>query len=686
MVQAETLENHLTEVKEGRRHFENVFQSLSRMILGGPDSVQKITVNGKPTFDFEIFRRGPKHLIGMFDETNEFVSYVKDAAEGGSSKETAFVLIGEPGNGKTFFGDYLSDAYRKFTSMPENQRFTFRFTGLSELGHYGNLQEIESQTFEDPMILALNLFESQNESLEFLSRFGFNDSQIQFFLKNYRPLGACSDRILTELREFCGGDIEKIKQHLQVVKVPISQNSGILTGKYPAGDKITSSKIDLLGDGSLTRLLQLEEGDHPYYYDLREGALARVAGGGIHFADELFKNKVDLINVYLGVIQNRTIELKGFRWPIDTLIIATSNNSEYERFREGKEEAPIIDRCQRCFMSHNTDYRLQKELTSYALGGTEKKTTFTGQPLHEDPNLNYALSVAITLTRMPESDKLTPVEILKLAAGEIAGEKSLKTLAEVVSDLAQDPDITKRFGQKGLGHRSLGRAIMNLLSDAETHQGQCMYAGDAFKALEKVVLDYVPETNDRAKYLKDLILAKSLYREQVMKTIFDAYMDEPRAIENEVMNYVNMIVGKGAKDLSPDKLWTYKDPQSQKIKAIKIDERFIESVEDRLGLKSNEQRENFRNTITKIYGQKITADSHYNFMDNNELVKAVTDVRLMSDINSAGSLVGALSNRTNDENDKLYHRMIGTMVNKLGYCKTCAEKTIEYFCTHDDEA
>lgn len=34
-------------------------------------------------------------------------------------------------------------------------------------------------------------------------------------------------------------------------------------------------------------------------------------------------------------------------------------------------------------------------------------------------------------------------------------------------------------------------------------------------------------------------------------------------------------------------------------------------------------------------------------MDNSELVKAVTDVRLKSDIASGGSLVGALSNRTN---------------------------------------
>jgi serine protein kinase len=29
--------------------------------------------------------------------------------------------------------------------------------------------------------------------------------------------------------------------------------------------------------------------------------------------------------------------------------------------------------------------------------------------------------------------------------------------------------------------------------------------------------------------------------------------------------------------------------------------------------------------------------------------------------------------------------MINTMLEKLGYCATCAKKTIEYFCTQEDE-
>jgi serine protein kinase len=285
---------------------------------------------------------------------------------------------------------------------------------------------------------------------------------------------------------------------------------------------------------------------------------------------------------------------------------------------------------------------------------------------------------------MPQNDKLDPVETMKLAAGEVAGEKSIKTLTEVINDLNNAPDITRRFGQKGLGHRNLGRAIQILLEKSETQEGKCMYAGDIFPAIESVIIDYVQDPNDRTKYLNDLKIARGLHRKNIMTAIFNAYMDEPDAIHKDVMNYVNMVIGIEAKNLSADKVWTYKDPQTGKLIPIKIDEKFINNVEEKLGLNNKEQKESYRTTISKIYGQKVIQEPNYNFMDNNDLVKAVTDVRLQSDIAGAGSLVGALSNRTNEENQRLYNRMIDTMVNKLDYCQTCAQKTIEYFCSYDD--
>jgi len=678
-----TLHHHLSAVKDGKRRFENAFQNVARMIL--QSEIQKVVVNGKTTYDFSIFRTGNKHIISMYDEINSFVSYIKDAAENGSSKEMAYVLVGEPGNGKTFLIEFLCNKYRSYLAEEKNRKYTFRFRDVDKLGSFGRITSVESQTYEDPMVLAMNLFENSDENKTFLAKeIGFSDNEIEKLYENYRPLGACSSYIWNDIRNFAGGDIHKMLKFVEIVPVPLIESMGTVTGKYPAKDKITSSAVDLLGEESIQRLLHITDTNNPYRFDLRRGALARIAGGGIHFSDEIFKNKKDLVQVYLGVIQNRVIEIDGYKWPIDALIVATSNNSEFHRFLAEKEEAPIVDRCRICYVSHNTNYKLQKDLTGYAIG-SETRTTLTGEDLHQDPNLNYAASVAVVLSRLPRSEKLTPVETMKLAAGEVAGEKSIKTLAEVIDTLNQDPEIINRFGQKGLGQRNLGRAIQLLIESSETNEGQCMFAYDIFKSLERIILDYVTDANDRTKYLEDLKAAKGLYRERIMTEMFNAYMDEPFAIRKDVMNYVNMIIGIDAENLGPDKMWKYKDPQTGELKALKIDERYINSVEERLGLKTEEQRQTFRTSIRKIYGQKISVEPDYDFMDNLELVKAVTDVRLKSDIAGAGSLIGALANRTNEENQKLYDRMVDTMLNKLNYCKTCAQKTIEYFCTQEDE-
>ncbi len=680
-----TLEDYLTEVKKGKRRFENVFQIITRMILEG--GIEKVKVRGKTTYDYKIFRQGKKHLIGLHDEINSFVNYVKDAAEGGSSREMAFVLVGEPGNGKTFFVDYLCELYRNYLSEPGNEKFTFRFKIPEELSEklYGGIESIESQTFEDPMVLAMNLFESRREVENYLSDFGFSDKQLESFFENYRHLGACTHYILNDIRNALGGDFKELLKHIEIVPVFVSESSGTITGKYSAKDKITSSAVDLVGQEGLQRLMQLKDTKNPYRFDLQRGALARVAGGGIHFSDEIFRNKKDLVQIYLGVIQNRKIEIDGNNWPLDTLIIGTSNNEVYNDFLNEEREAPIVDRCRITYVGHNTDYKLQQKLTKYAIGA-KKKTTINQEDLHEDPNLVYAASVAVVLSRLPRSKLLGPIEMMKLAAGEIAGEKSVKALVEVINELNYETDVTKRFGQKGIGQRNLGRAIQRLIETSETNEGKCMYAEDIFKALESVVLDYVPNDKDRKKYLEDIKLAKTLYKERIRTEIYNAYMDDPGAIKKDVMNYVNMIIGIDSDDLGPDNLWKYRDPQNNELKAIKIDEKFIDSVEERLGLKTKEQKDTFRTGIRKIYGQKIATDPEYDFMDNLELRKAVTEVKLNSDIHGEGSLIGALANRTNEENQQLHSRMMKTMMDKLGYCPTCAQRTLEYYCTHEDES
>lgn len=756
----EKLTFHLGEVRAGNRRFENAAQSVSRMIL--ERGVEKTIRAGQTAYEFKFFREGQKHMIGLHQEINQLFNFVEDAAKGGSAKERAFVIIGEPGNGKTFFVDYICSRYHVFIARPENRRYTVEFVNVDQLTmlsyvaeirleqlenfalqlekreasealdelkelflaerwegleqleklepqekfeqlksrfrmelnrlrlnlstkKYGDISVIQSQTFEDPLILAMNLFESPDENKEHIARLGFTDPQIEQFYSNYRPLGACTTQIWKDIRHYCDGDMARMLKFIRVVPSPLDSSLGTLTGKYSARDKITSSADDLLGKRDTTRILRLADTSNPFVYNVRKGALARVAGGGIHFSDEIFRNKKDLVQIYLQVVQNREIELDGYKWPIDCVIIGTSNNDVYKEFVADRQEAPVKDRCQLCYFSHITHYKQQRELTRYAIG-EEQKVTVTGENLHEDPNLNSALSDAMTLTRLPHSDKLSPIEMMKLEAGESAGAKNITTLVEVKGQLNKNQDVTKRWGQTGIGQRGVGRTFNNILAMPETHEGKCLFARDCFNAIEQEINDYVAEAIDRDKFLRDIAVARTLYRREIKTAIFNAFRNDPDAIRKDVMNYVNMVIGIGSDQLGPDDTWRYRDPQTDEMKPLKIDRRFIDAVEARMGRTTKETKESFRGTIRKTYAERASTNPNWDFMDNETLVKAVTDVKLESDVAGAASLVGVLSNPTNEENKQIRNNMIETMLGKLGYCQTCAEKTIEYYLEKVDES
>lgn len=52
-----TLDTYLKELKEGRHHFENVFESLARMIFDDPTNIKPVIVNGRSSYDFLRFRK-----------------------------------------------------------------------------------------------------------------------------------------------------------------------------------------------------------------------------------------------------------------------------------------------------------------------------------------------------------------------------------------------------------------------------------------------------------------------------------------------------------------------------------------------------------------------------------------------------------------------------------------------------
>lgn len=59
-----SIDLYLNELKNKQHTFENVFQSLARMLFSNPELIKPAIVNGKNTYDFMQFRMGKNTSSG----------------------------------------------------------------------------------------------------------------------------------------------------------------------------------------------------------------------------------------------------------------------------------------------------------------------------------------------------------------------------------------------------------------------------------------------------------------------------------------------------------------------------------------------------------------------------------------------------------------------------------------------
>lgn len=193
---------------------------------------------------------------------------------------------------------------------------------------------------------------------------------------------------------------------------------------------------------------------------------------------------------------------------------------------------------------------------------------------------------------------------------------------------------------------------------------------DWFRRVREGSLD----PDEVAQAVQQIINRRSL--EQIRVDIYNAYRGDLDTARKDVLGYIMMVVGMGSPIVDRDGIFEYMDPSGKRA-SIRIDEKYVNLVEERMGHGHvhRERKEAFRRAIGKIYLQK----PNYDFMDNSELVKAVTDVRLELDFGDH-SLATALGNLTNETNVNLYRRIIiGLMGN--GYKPAEAEEAVMYYCT-----
>src|ERR1700754_862396 len=246
-------------------------------------------------------------FFGMEDTIERIVGYFRHAAQGLEEERQILYLLGPVGGGKSSLAERLKDL------MEKNPIYVLK------------AGDAISPVFESP----LGLFRSAELTNLLAERYG---------IERHRTGQVMSPWAVKRLDEF-GGDISKF----EVVKLYPSKLRQIAIAKTEPGDENNQDISSLVGKVDIRKLEHYSQND-PDAYSF-SGGLCHANQGLLEFV-EMFKAPIKVLHPLLTATQEGNYigtETLG-PIPFQGVILAHSNEAEWQTFKNNKNNEAFIDR------------------------------------------------------------------------------------------------------------------------------------------------------------------------------------------------------------------------------------------------------------------------------------------------------------------------------------------------------
>ncbi|KPL94258.1 PrkA family serine protein kinase [Vibrio splendidus] len=248
-----------------------------------------------------------KDFYGMEDAIEQIVSYLKHAAQGLEERKQILYLLGPVGGGKSSLAEKLKALMQK---LP-----------IYVLSADGERSPVNDHPF--------CLFDVNEDGDLLKQEYGIEKRYIRSIMS---PWAA------KRLHDF-GGDISRFK----VIKLRPSILDQVAIAKTEPGDENNQDISSLVGKVDIRKLEHFSQ-DDPDAYSY-SGALCKANQGVMEFV-EMFKAPIKVLHPLLTATQegnfNGTEGLSAL--PFDGMILAHSNESEWQTFRNNKNNEAFLDR------------------------------------------------------------------------------------------------------------------------------------------------------------------------------------------------------------------------------------------------------------------------------------------------------------------------------------------------------
>ncbi|WP_461206374.1 serine protein kinase [Clostridium sp. DL1XJH146] len=418
---------------------------------------------------------------------------------------------------------------------------------------------------------------------------------------------------------------------------PNNQDTSVLNGS------IDISKMDLYAEDD-PRILSLN------------GAF-NVGNRGLVEFIEVFKNDVEYLHTIITATQEKSIPSPGKNAMIyfDGVIVAHSNEAEWEKFKSDHTNEAILDR----IVKVEVPYCLELDEEAKIYNKIINRSNFRA---HMAPHTIEVAAMFAILSRLSPSNKVDPLTKLKIYNGEDIVEKGTTKSINIVE--LKEEATAYREGMSGISTRFIIKAIDEALSNSDYN---CINPLSIMESIIKSVKDMDIQDDIKKKYLgfvqntirkeynkkleKEITKAFiQSFREQA-ESLFDNYLDNAEAFVNK-SKLKDRSTGE---DLEPD-------------------EKFMRSIEEQIGIPENSAN-GFRTDVTSYMFYLIRNGGKLDYCSYEPLKEAI-EGKLTASVKDLSRIITKSRVRDKEQNKK-YNSMVEEM-KANGYCDHCCDVILKY--------
>ena len=563
---------------------------------------------------------------GMEEAIDKIVAYYRHAAQGLEERKQILYLLGPVGGGKSSLAERLKSLMEKFPI----------YTLVDKDGN-------RSPIFESP----LGLFNSVDGIEMLSSEYGIPAAVV----KSVIPSPWAVKRL-----EEVEGDVTQFR----IMKLNPSILNQIAITKAEPGDENNQDVSTLVGKVDIRKLEDFSQDDADAYS--WKGAL-NVANQGLMEFVEMFKAPIKMLNPLLTATQEGHYNgTSGFgAIPFSGTVLAHSNESEWETFKNDKNNEAFIDRVYIVKVPYCL--RVDEEVAIY-------KKLLAGSKLAQMPCAPHTLELLAqfsVLTRLKEPENSNSYSKMRIYNGENI--RDIDPRAKSIQEYQDGAGVDE--GMNGSSTRFAFKILSKVFnySDDEIAADPVHLMIVLEEAIRQEQMD-----PDRAGRYEEFIKGQLVptYAEKIGKELQSAFIENSAEYAQNMFERYAMYADAWIQQVD------YRDRETGQMYDREVLNAECEKIEKAAGISNPKD---FRNEVVNfVLREKANRGGVFPEWQAYEKMRTVIEKNIFSRTEDLMPVI-SFNHKANSEMERQHKAFVDRMIDR-GYTKRQVQKLVEWFMRH----